>query len=394
MKTLKTVKKSLIVLMAGVCGNAMAEPISLLFVVEPAVYAENSSENVNKVIEDSIKAANAEFASFGVEFSAEGVVVAGQSDVSDALANGGSFTELAGPIMYSIGLSEAEYIEAFTPAFPVNSYNAEVNATVDQFHADHLIYVVSNSQGEVVGQAFQNKGVALSFASLASTDLTMLGHELGHLYGLGHPSKEECANANLLMCQGVKGSGLSESDKAIVAGVVAGEYPTDWWDTRFWNGGYNAPVVKDSTVTQVTVVDNPVPNTINSTDVVVELLDAAGAPAVYDKPVSFELYTKGSTAQQGTHYSDVIQRIEMLPGEHKKTVTLTVNHGASDAALVVGTRYGVSLSDSASTSVTIKAKEISSGGQTGGETSNGDSGGGAAGWLLLMCLPFLRRGRW
>lgn len=373
---------------------AHAENIDLLVLVEPSVIQSMGKEGFSKLVESQIDYSNKEFKGFNIAYNVS-AVVSWDDSVSSAVASGASYSKAGSYIFYSAGYSKEKYDEIYVnDPWLAGKYSSSINGLLEKYHADKIVLFVNNkSDDDVIGRAFNNVGLIVHAQSMTSNHSTV-AHELGHTFGLGHPSSESCNASSYLMCQGApNSSGFLVEESERINGVLNKdpEFLLDYYHQDFWGGSYSYPMDMLASA-KVSVVDNPVPNTLNKTEVVVELIDAAGAPYVFNKDVSLELYTKANSAVAGINYdADVFQQINFAAGENVKRVDLSVTHGSKDLSFVVGTRYGENTSDSNQETVVIKA---SSGGDTGNGGNEGSgSGGGSLGiWgLILTPLAFLRR---
>lgn len=392
-KLANSVMISSVVLFAQV---AQAEEIDILVLVEPAVIQSMGKESFSKMLESQIAYSNKEFKDFNVQYNVSAVVDWNDS-ISLAVASGDSYSKAGGHIFYSLGVTKDEYDAEFGElSWLKGKYSPEINALVDKYHADKVMLFTNSHPNNEIGFAFHNMGLVVHAQSMLSRNSTV-AHELGHTFGLGHPSNDVCANSNYLMCQGKSnGSQFAVEEANRITGVLNRDpaYLLDYYNQDFWAGAYSQPMEMLATA-KVSVIDNPVPNTLNKTEAVVELVDNQGAPYVFDKDVSVELYTKGVSAIAGTHYdTDVYQRVTFAAGENVKRIDLPVTHDSKDVSLIVGVRYGENTADSNQETVVIKAKSSSGGGDTGNGGDSGESGGGGSLgiWgIILLPLAFLRR---
>lgn len=386
----------------SVSAFAVAENIDLMVVVEPSVTQQYNKEEVSALLNAELAKANEVFgADFDVKFTIRAVEGWDNDDVANMLSAGKSYSYAVGPIMYSLGQTEASYNEAYSEiSFLAGRYNSKGDELLKKYHADKLVFITSGldtvTYDETIGYAFHNMGLVLNFASLFEHKST-LAHELGHTFGLVHPSANVCSSNNFVMCTGkLDGSGFTSDEVKTVNGVLKRDpaYLLDYYHPDFWAGAYSQPMEMLATA-KVSVIDNPVPNTLNKTEAVVELLDSQGVPYVFDKDVSVELFTKGVSATAGTHYdTDVYQRVTFAAGETVKRIDLPVTHDSKDVSLIIGARYGENTADSNQETVVIKAKSSSGGGDTGNGGDSGESGGGGSLgiWgIILLPLAFLRR---
>lgn len=405
---MKTHMLSVIALLSSATAfSTAAEDIDLLVVVDPAVVQAHGYERVAKVLEEQLAKANDEFGGIAdVKFSVSAVTTAPNNSVTDALGSGQSYAQALGATFFSMGKSQEEFDAEFADhEWYAGKYDAAIGAELNKFHADKLVYLAGSADNsgnyQAIGLAFRNLGLVLDFDSLF-THRSTFAHELGHTFGLGHPSDEVCGSGNYLMCQGkTLGSGFLADEVERVVGVVNRdpEFLLDYFEPNFWGGSYNQPMEYEA-LARVSVADNPIPETINKTEILVELVDTEGVPVVFDKTTSVELFTNGISAVSGTHYdTDVFQRLQFAPGESSIRVDLPVVHDASDVMVQVGARYGVNIGNSNVSNVVIKAKSDSNSGGDGnnnsGDNNGGGDSGGSLGFLSLVLLPLalLRRKR-
>ncbi|MBS0044630.1 SVAGG family GlyGly-CTERM protein [Shewanella sp. M16] len=392
-KLAKSVMIGSVVLFAQV---TQAEEIDILVLVEPSVIQSMGKEPFSQMLESQIAYSNKEFKDFNVQYNVSAVVDWNDS-VGEAVTLGDSYYKAGGHIFYSLGVSKEKYDADFgNDPWLKGKYSPEINALVNKYHADKVMLFVHTQTDNVIGRAFDNIGLIVHAQSMMTAHSTV-AHELGHTFGLGHPSNDVCANSNYLMCQGKSnGSEFAVEEASRITGVLNRDpaYLLDYYNQDFWAGAYSQPMEMLATA-KVSVIDNPVPNTLNKTEAVVELLDSQGAPYVFDKDVSVELFTKGVSATAGTHYdTDVYQRVTFAAGETVKRIDLPVTHDSKDVSLIVGVRYGENTADSNQETVVIKAKSSSGGGDTGNGGDSGESGGGGSLgiWgIILLPLAFLRR---
>lgn len=381
------------------CASLAAESVDLLVIVEPSVIQEMGNENFSNLLEEQVKYSNKEFAAFGVTYKVNAVVNWDDDAISSDLSAGDSFSKAAGHLFYSAGIAKNEFDQLYgNHQWYSGKYVGNVNVLLNKYHSDKVVFFTSKPSGDrAIGQAFYNVGVIVHADSLLTNHST-LAHELGHTFGLGHPSNDVCANSNYLMCQGKSNSSQFAVEEANrVTGVLNRDpaYLLDYYNQDFWAGAYSQQMEMLATA-KVSVIDNPVPNTLNKTEAVVELVDSQGAPYVFDKDVSVEFFTKGVSAIAGTHYdTDVYQRVTFAAGETVKRIDLPVTHDSKDVSLILGARYGENTADSNQETVVIKAKSSSGGGDTGngGDTGGESGGGGSLGiWgIILLPLAILRR---
>jgi hypothetical protein len=197
------------------------------------------------------------------------------------------------------------------------------------------------------------------------------------------------------MCPGkLDGDGFTSDEVTTVNGVLARDpaYLLDYYHPDFWAGSYSEPMSIKAYL-DLQVLDNPIANTVNATEVVLSLVDAEGNPAVLNGDVSVELYTQGDTAVFETDYSDIYQRVTFAAGESEKRIDLDVTHGNSAKTFSVGTRYGEYVADSEAQTVTIAANPTSGGsdnsGSDSGSSDSSGSSGGSFGFAWLALLPFV-----
>lgn len=370
-----------------------AEEIDILVLVEPSVIQSMGKESFSQMLESQIAYSNKEFKDFNVQYNVSAVVDWNDS-IGLAVASGDSYYKAGGNIFYSLGVSKEKYDADFdNDSWLKGKYSPEINALVDKYHADKVMLFVHTKSDNVIGRAFDNIGLIVHAQSMMTAHSTV-AHELGHTFGLGHPSNEVCLNGNDLMCQGKSnGSQFAVEEANRITGVLNRDpaYLLDYYNQDFWAGAYSQPMEMLAKA-KVSVIDSPVPNTLNKTEAVVELVDSQGAPYVFDKDVSVELYTKGVSAIAGTHYdTDVYQRVTFAAGESVKRIDLPVTHDSKDVSLIIGARYGENTADSNQETVVIKAKS-SSGGDAGNGGDTGGSGG-SLGFYSLLLLALLGRFR-
>lgn len=380
---------------------AAAENIDLMVVVEPSVSQQYNKEEISALLNKELAKANEVFsADFDVKFTIRAVEGWDNDDVANMLSAGKSYSYSVGPIMYSLGQTEASYNEAYSDiSFLAGRYNSKGDELLKKYHADKLVFITSGldtvTYDETIGYAFHNMGLVLNFASLFEHKST-LAHELGHTFGLVHPSATVCSSNNYVMCTGkLDGSGFTSDEMKTVNGVLKRDptYLLDYYHPDFWAGSYSEPMPIKAYL-DLHVLDNPIANTINATEVVLNLVDAQGNAAVLDSDVTVELFTQGNTAVFDADYSDIYQRVTFAAGESKKRIDLNVTHGDSAKTFSVGTRYGEYVADSEAQTVTIAAKATSGGGDNSGSDSSGSSGGSFGfAWLALLPLVYYRRQR-
>lgn len=393
----------LMVLLAGLVASpvVMAEQVDVLFLVEPNVYQTLDREKVHSLIQSQLDEANSLHSkqNTGINYNAIAVLDWKDNQVSESLSQGESFAGSAGNIIYSVRFTEPEYDSYFDGLSSVKPYEKESYDLFRKYHADNVVFISSGVERDTrsIGYAIQNMGVVVGLAGL-EIDPYLLAHEWGHNIGLGHTSVDECSKANHLMCADASNNGglLTYDELERVKGVVAKDstYFVEHFDSAFYLGWYSEPQQKVGKV-KFSVLDNPIENTVDSTEAIVELVDAQGEPLVFEETVSIEVFTEAGTASAGANYdADVYQRVEFAPGESTKRLDLGVTHGTSDLNFKMGARYGLYLNDSNVVGVTINAtKDSGNGGDTGGDNS-GSSSGGSLGFfslLLLACLGRFRR---
>lgn len=371
-----------------------AEEIDLLVLVEPSVIQSIGKEPFSHMLESQIAYSNKEFKHFNVNYRVSAVVDWNDS-VGLAVASGDSYAKAGGYVFYSLGLTKDKYDAEYGDlSWLKGKYSPEINALVEKYHADKVILFTNTQPSNEIGYAFHNMGLVVHAQSMMARSSTV-AHELGHTFGLGHPSNDVCVNGNYLMCQGkISGSQFDVEESNRINGVLNRDpaYLLEHFNQNFWAGSYSQPMEMLAKA-KVSVVDNPVPNALSQTEAVIELVDSQGAPYLFDKDVSVELYTKGVSAIAGTHYdTDFYQRVNFAAGESVKRIDLNVTHDSTDTSLIVGTRYGENTADSNQETVVIKAKS-SSGGDAGNGGDTGGSGGGSLGFYPLLLLALLGRFR-
>lgn len=374
-----------------------AEDVDILVLVEPTVIQSIGKESFSQMLESQIAYSNKEFKDFNVNYRVS-AVVDWNDTVGLAVASGDSYAQAGGFIFYSLGKTKDKYDAEYGElSWLKDKYSPEINALVEKYHADKVILFTNTHSNNEIGYAFHNMGLIVHAQSMMTRNSTV-AHELGHTFGLGHPSNEVCSTGNYLMCQGKSnGSQFSAEESNRITGVLNRDpaYLLDYYNQDFWAGSFSQPMEMLAKA-KVSVLDNPVPNTLSKTEAVIELVDSQGAPYVFDKDVSVELYTTGVSAIAGTHYdTDIYQRVNFAAGESVKRIDLNVTHDSKDVSLIVGTRYGENTADSNQESIVIKAKSSSggdagNGGDTGG---SGGSGGGSLGFYSLLLLALVGRFR-
>lgn len=386
-------------LLGGFSSMVSAESYRLVVVVEPSVYESVSKENLSNALDEQLEYANSVYKETGVSFSYSTVLEWNDSVVSEGLASGKSFKQTVGDIFYSVRYTKEEFDDFFASWAEPHVYNAKANSLLTSEYADKLLFITSEHDltNGAIGLAFQNMGAVLAVSGLSEPDL--VAHELGHTFGLGHPSENVCATLNSVMCQNTSSKvGFSNEEKAIIRGVAEqnADYFLDYFDSRFYGVVADNKPIKGQV--NVNVLNNPIENDLTSTEVVIRLVDSAGQDLYLDEPVSMELYTKGLTAVSGVHYeSGLFQTVELNAGENTKRLTVKVNHDSKDVQLLVGVRYAENLADSNQETVIIKAKSTTGGnGNNGGDSGepSGSSGGSFGfAWLALLPLVYYRRQR-
>ncbi|MCE9679123.1 SVAGG family GlyGly-CTERM protein [Shewanella sp. AS1] len=385
-------------------GLKASEVVDLLVVVEPGVYENLSQEQFSKALNKQVLIANSEFKQFNVEYNISSVVTWDDNGISDAMNQGDSLAGVLGHLMYSIGETEASFDEDYF--IWAGKFNQKIKSLVDYYHADKLVFVsrdtTGSTGGTLLGRGFQNKGVYLASEFLESDPIT-LAHELGHTFGLGHTSNEQCDTAVYLMCQGSyiftveESVGFTVEDAQRVEGVMNRdpEYLWDDYSEAFWVGDYSERQTYDANVA-LSVVDSVLNYGVNETEVVLSLVDANGVELPLTKTASIDLYVEGRGADGTNYYDDAVyQTVTFAPGETTKRIDLAVEHGDSQMVLNVGARYGVSLTDSNVATVTVEAVPADNGNDNGDSGDSGDSGekssGGSLGFLSLLLLACFGR---
>lgn len=376
---------------------ALNEPINLVFVVEPQIIEQHGSEAVQAFIEKQLSDTNSAFKTLSVTYQVGAVVVDATDHFQNGRDQGFTGVELLHYSYQSLGVDLAEFTASIHPDDRPQAdtlYNEAIDGFFNLYSADNLVFIVkdiatSGGFGEsVVGAATSNAMVAVTMTAGVNT----LTHELGHLWHLNHPSNEQCNTFRSIMCYGDRANSFSQGELESMTKIVNGAYP-DVGNLleKFYMGQYSAPVPKIASA-KVVVKDNPIAHDLPSTDVMVSLVDDNGAPVVFEKETSLELYTKSGSAIYGNHYDKAVyQRVTFAAGETQKNITLAVQSDTAERQFTLGARYGVGIKDSQPVNVTIKAKPTSAGGNTGGNTGNtdtGSSGGGAFGfgWIILLGL--------
>lgn len=377
--------------------NAFASDldVDVLFVVEPKVFTDgHTREEVGHLLESQVENANEVHSRYstGVHYRIAAVVDWKDNSVSEKLAQGDSLSVASANVLSSVRYDEKGFAD--NADFAMTQYEPEMHEMVNQFHADKVVFVAAQGSAsevnqDVVATALQNYGVVSSVDGL-DVDKYLLAHEWGHNIGLGHPSSESCASFFSVMCQGAHYTvdGFSDNELTLIAGIVNDDpsYYISGDDTSFYVGRHSTEMVKSGQV-NVSVVDNPVAENIDQTEIVIDLVDSEGNPKPFEQDVSLELYTNGNE----TNYdSDVYQRVTFLAGETSKRVDLNVSHGDVDNAVQIGARYGQLLNDSNVVDVVIKAKPKSTlpNDNSDSDSSSGSSGG-AFGFAWLALLPFV-----
>jgi hypothetical protein len=372
-----------------------SDQIDVLFVIEPSVYESVNREELNSLIKNQIVVANSVHATqkTGISYKEVAVLDWKNNDVSEKLDQGKSFAESVGEVMYSLPYTESEFKTEFAEHPWFAEYQQDAHDLLRQYHADNLVFIssVADSSSGHIGYAFKNFGVIASIDGVKSNDY-LLVHEWGHNIGLGHTNSEICSVSNYVMCSSNSQGetlGFNDEEMTRVNGVIERdpEFFPEHFDSNFYLGEFSAPMQIKANI-KISVLDNPIPNTINQTEAIIELVDSSGLPVVFDEPVSVELYTRSGTALVGESFDkDFYQRLTFTSGESTKRVDLDVTHIDTDASFNVGTRYGLYLKDSDVVNVTVKAnaKPVT-------EVGEGDSGssGGSLGFSLLslfaLCL--------
>lgn len=390
---IKTMKKYFgLMALTAFCGSVSAnEVIDLLVVVEPDVYISTPKETLQKNLVEQLDYANKEYASLGVELNIVAVLEWENNAVSGRLSQGESFWNSLAGIMYSVRFEEAEFIKEFPHDLYGIEYNQNAYDVLREYHADKLVFITKERDlhsGDT-GYAFENMGFGLQAEGMTGR-VSLLAHELGHNFGLIHPSNETCSTQDFLMCPSTSlGTQFSEQEVTRVKGVLAKDstYFDPMFDEQFYSGWFSEKMPYFANV-KLSVTDNPIAKDVTQTEVVVELVNQAGNPVTFDDTVSVEVFTEAVTATLGKNYDDdFYQRISFMPGESTKRLDLNVTHSSTEKTFNVGARYGLNVSDSDVVSVAIKPN--------GNESSegNGDSGGsmGLISLLLLAGFRFLRK---
>ncbi|MEH6454808.1 MAG: SVAGG family GlyGly-CTERM protein [Cocleimonas sp.] len=375
-----------------------SEQIDVLFVIEPSVYESVNREGLSSLIKNQINVANSVHATqkTGISYKEVAVLDWKNNQVSEKLAQGRSFTESVGEVMYSLPFTESEFNAEFAGNSWYTEYQQESRDLLIQYHADKLVFVSSaadNSEGKI-GYAYSNFGVIASLDGLKGNDY-LLVHEWGHNIGLGHTDSEICSVSNYIMCSSNSPGatrGFNDEEMTVINGVVERdpEFILDRLDSNFVLGDFSTPMQIMADV-KLSLLDNPIANTINQTEAIIDLVDESGMPVVLNEPVSVELYTQSGTAIAGESFdNNFYQRVTFAAGESTKRIDLDVTHINTDASFNVGTRYGLYLGDSDAVSVTVKAKAKPT--TDVGEGDDGGSGGSLGFSLLsLVALCFFRK---
>jgi hypothetical protein len=372
-----------------------SDQIDVLFVIEPSVYENVNREELNSLIKNQIVVANSVHATqkTGISYKEVAVLDWKNNDVSEKLDQGKSFAESVGEVMYSLPYTESEFKTEFAEHPWFAEYQQDAHDLLRQYHADNLVFIssVADSSAGHIGYAFKNFGVIASIDGVKSNDY-LLVHEWGHNIGLGHTDSEVCSVSNYVMCSSNSAGqtlGFDNNEMTRVNGVVDRnpDFFPEHFDSNFYLGEFSTPMQIKADV-KFSVLDNPIANTLNKTEVIIDLVDASGLPVVLDEPVSVELYTQSGTAIAGESFdNDFYQRVTFAAGESTKRVDLDVTHINTDTSFKVGTRYGLYLNDSDVVSVTVKAtaKPVTDVG-----VGDDSSGGGSLGFSLLslfaLCL--------
>lgn len=388
-------KSKLMCVLAGLFVSSVtaSEQVDVLFYVEPNVYQILDREAVHELIQSQIDVANSLHSKqkTGITYNAVAALDWKDNQVSERLEQGKSFVGSAGNIIYSVRFTESEYAEFFDGIAGVQQYESESYDLFRKYHADNVVFISSSVERDTrtIGYAMQNIGVVVGLSGLESNPY-LLAHEWGHNIGLGHVKADQCLTANYLMCAENTGvsNGFTENELATVDGVIAKDaaFFLDHFDPEYYLGWYSLPQPKLANV-RFSVLDNPIENSLNETELVLELVNEQGETTVINEDVSLELFTEGRGAILGEHYNDVYQRVTFHAGETVKRIDLGVNHDSTDLSLKVGARYGLYLADSNVVDIVIKANADDNNGGSGGESDGGS--GGSMGFISMLMLAGL-----
>ena len=371
--------------------------LDLLVIVEPGVYNNSSKESINKLIIEQSKNANSEYNEYGITVNLKSIVEWNGDHISNYLYNGLSLPNSAGKFIYSLGESEGTFNEKY-PELEGGFYS-EINDLVNSYNADKILIITTAtselSSGEVIyGRAFENKGVVLSFDYLGSIPL-LLAHELGHTFGLGHTSNDDCDLDSYLMCNGnylasmSESIGLTEVEGAFVSGVVRRDpaFLTDYYNQNFWVGDFSESTPFVSGL-KIDLSDSSIGVDEGEIEIVLTLIDFDGTELILEIDSLVGLFIEGDGFDASSYYdTSKYMRVTFLSGESSKRIGLSVEHSDIDMALNIGTRFGIDISDSNVVNLEVEAKVNDNNDSVDVTTPTSDtSSGGGFGFLSLFSL--------
>lgn len=403
---MKVIKKGILASLITLSLNCYSKEdqtvteIHLLVAVEPALVEFYGSEYLNRIVEENTARANAIFNPEKVNYKVNAIVVWSENLSEQVDFIGTGYTHL----FYSIGLTETEYSQLFDKnMFP---YTTKINELLKKYSADQLVYLSKFSGYTGIGASYRNRGFVHQFKALLNNPFSF-AHELGHTWAIPHPKDCATASNNLLMCQSKhsnQSNGFTSSEKLQIKQIRAYDFSSlqsdlNTIDRLFWNGQYSGSMDILASA-KITVVDNPIPEGINQTQVLVELVDDVGARTIVDQPVSVEVFFEGRIGIQESDYKldefgnfviptffveNKFERIEFLPGESLKKVSLNVTHQLEQTKVKVGSRYGENITSNNYVNVVINSKP---------DSEKEESKGGSfcqLGLIFSMFLMLFRR---